>query len=284
MRFGAPKRRPASAAEPGDARETRPALGEIRPNSTNSPSVSSAKKIAFEGAVAVLAKEPAVEEVRAPPNGTVAPETHSFTGRPELDPEPDLWKFSHKEKAVCAMYSVNLQSASFGECACGFPKANHSDDALKQNAKNGGTGMTTRRDEHELRSKFVQREYVKCANYEVDMGAGVQYGTCRCGAPRADHTNMVLQGGKREFKAKRSNQDVIAQMKARAAATEAAATETAAAEAPATKQTAPAAAASYTSAPRPFLDTCGGRNKLLEPLLPLICGRGRRHGHRHRAT
>ena len=49
-------------------------------------------------------------------------------------------------------------------------------------------------------------------------------------APRAEHSNAALQGGKREFKAKRSNQDVITQMKARAAATEAAATEAVATE------------------------------------------------------
>ena len=250
MRFGVPKRRPASAAEPVDACEARPALGEIRPNSPNSPNVSAAKNIAFEAAVAVavfeplpsaneepmvqeaqtLAKDPAVQEALAPPKATVAPKTPTFAGRPELEPEPDLWKFTQKEKASCAMYSVNLQSANFGECRCGLPKASHSDEALKQNAENGGTGMTTRRDEKELRSKFVQREYVECANYEVDMGPGVQYGMCKCGAPRAEHSNAALQGGKREFKAKRSNQDVIAQMKARAAATEAAATEAIATE------------------------------------------------------
>ena len=135
------------------------------------------------------------------------------------------------------MYRVNLLSANFGECQCGLPKASHSDEALKENAENGRTGMTTRRNEEELRSTFVQREYVECANYEVDMRPGVPYGMCKCGAPRAEHSNAALQGGKREFKAKRSNQDVIAQMKARAAATEAAAIEAAATEATTTKTT-----------------------------------------------
>ena len=256
MRF--PKRRPASAAEPVDACEARPALGEVGPNSPNSPNVSSAKKMAFEAAVAVAIfeplpsaheepavqeaqtpiEEPLVQETQARPKATVAPKTPTFAGRPELEPEPDLWKFTQKEKASCAMYSVNLQSANFGECRCGLPKASHSEEALKQNAENGGTGMTTRRDEKELRSKFVQRECVECASYEVDMGPGVQYGMCKCGAPRAEHSNAALQGGKREFKAKRSNQDVIAQMKARAAAAEAAATEAIATEAIATEITA----------------------------------------------
>ena len=257
MRFGRPKRRPAepSAAEPVDACEARPALGDIRPNSPNSPpNVASAKKAAFEAAVAVAVFEPmpsasegpAVQDAQAPtnklavqeapvrPKATVAPKTTTFAGRPELEPGPDLWKFSRTEKAACTMYRVNLLSANFGECQCGLPKASHSDEALKENAENGRTGMTTRRNEEELRSTFVQREYVECANYEVDMRPGVPYGMCKCGAPRAEHSNAALQGGKREFKAKRSNQDVIAQMKARAAATEAAATEAAATEAAAT--------------------------------------------------
>ena len=258
MRFGRPKRRPASAAEPVDACEARPALGDIKPNSPNSPpNVASPKKAAFEAAVAVAVFEPmpsasegpAVQEAQAPtnelavqeapvrPKATVAPKTTTFAGRPELEPGPDLWKFSRTEKAACTMYRVNLLSANFGECQCGLPKASHSDEALKENAENGRTGMTTRRNEEELRSTFVQREYVECANYEVDMRPGVPYGMCKCGAPRAEHSNAALQGGKREFKAKRSNQDVIAQMKARAAATEAAATEAAATAAATTKPT-----------------------------------------------
>ena len=257
MRFGRPKRRPAepSAAEPADACVARPALGDIRPNSPNSPpNVASPKKAAFEAAVAVAvtpsaSQGPAVQEAQAPtnklavqeapvrPKATVAPKTTTFAGRPELEPGPDLWKFSRTEKAACTMYRVNLLSANFGECQCGLPKASHSDEALKENAENGRTGMTTRRNEEELRSTFVQREYVECANYEVDMRPGVPYGMCKCGAPRAEHSNAALQGGKREFKAKRSNQDVIAQMKARAAATEAAATEAAATAAATTKPT-----------------------------------------------
>ena len=262
MRFGRPKRRPAepSAAEPADACVARPVLGDIRPNSPNSPpNVASPKKAAFEAAVAVAvtpsaSEGPAVQEAQAPtnklavqeaavrPKATVAPKTTTFAGRPELEPGPDLWKFSRTEKAACTMYRVNLLSANFGECQCGLPKASHSDEALKENAENGRTGMTTRRNEEELRSTFVQREYVECANYEVDMRPGVPYGMCKCGAPRAEHSNAALQGGKREFKAKRSNQDVIAQMKARAAATEAAATEAAATEAAATEAAATAAA------------------------------------------
>ena len=121
MRFGRPKRRPAepSAAEPADACVARPVLGDIRPNSPNSPpNVASPKKAAFEAAVAVAvtpsaSEGPAVQEAQAPtnkltvqeapvrPKATVAPKTTTFAGRPELEPGPDLWKFSRTEKAAC---------------------------------------------------------------------------------------------------------------------------------------------------------------------------------------
>ena len=122
------------------------------------------------------------------------------------------------------MYRVNLLSPNFGECMCGLPRASHSDEALKESAQQkGGAGRTTRRDENELRRKFVQREVVDCTRYEVDMSPGVQYGVCKCGKPRAEHSDRALQGSKPGLKAKRSEEDVIAQMKARAAAADAAA-------------------------------------------------------------
>ena len=199
-------------------------LRDTMPMSPDSP--SSSPSDTFEG------EEPAGQETQAPPSRTVKSEQHATPSAPasgrssQRESEDDLRvRFTHKEKASCTMYRVNLLSASFGECLCGLPKASHSDEALKQNAQQkGGAGRTTRRDESELRSKFVQREYVECTNYEVDMAPGVQYGMCRCGKPRAEHSNRALQGGKPELKAKRTNEDVIAQMKARAAAAEAAAT------------------------------------------------------------
>ena len=204
--------------ELGDVCEKRN-LGDTMPMSTTSPNSSPSET--FEG------EEPAGQETQARPNRTVKEQHAPASGRSsQRESEDDLRvRFTHKEKASCTMYCVNLLSASFGECLCGLPKAGHSDEALKQNAQQkGGAGRTTRRDENELRSKFVQREYVECTNYEVDMAPGVQYGMCRCGKPRAEHSNRALQGGKPELKAKRTNEDVIAQMKARAAAAEAAAT------------------------------------------------------------
>ena len=83
-----------------DACEARQALGDIRPNSPNSPpNVASPKKAAFEAAVAVAvfaSEGPAVQEAQDPtnklavqeaavrPKATVAPKTTTFAGRPEL--------------------------------------------------------------------------------------------------------------------------------------------------------------------------------------------------------
>ena len=164
-------------------------------------------------------------EVNPDASGEVRPTSESRR-RSQRETEDELRaRLTYKEKASCTMYRVNLLSANFGECLCGLPRASHSDEALKENAQQkGGAGRTTRRDENELRRKFVQREFVECTHYEVDMSPGVQYGVCKCGKPRAEHRDRALQGSKPELKAKRSEGAVIAQMKARAAAAEAAAT------------------------------------------------------------
>ena len=128
--------------------------------------------------------------------------------------------FVRKTSVECTHYRVNLQSANFGECMCGMPKADHSEEALKENSENRATAMTTRRDEVELRKTFVQREKVECAKYEVDMSPGALYGMCICGKPRAEHTEEALQGSKHEAKGRRSEAEVRAQMAARAAAAE----------------------------------------------------------------
>ena len=128
--------------------------------------------------------------------------------------------FKRKTSVQCTHYRVNLQSANFGECMCGMPKADHSEEALKENSENRATAMTTRRDEVELRKTFVQREKVECAKYEVDMSPGALYGMCICGKPRAEHTEEALQGSKHEAKGRRSEAEVRAQMAARAAAAE----------------------------------------------------------------
>ena len=201
------------------------------PVSPDSPNSSPSETISFEGLVLSddigtpapgRAELEIGFEVNPDPSGEV---TAAHNGRPrtrssQRETEDELRaRLTYKEKASCTMYRVNLLSPNFGECMCGLPRASHSNEALKENAQQKeGAGRTTRRD------KFVQRVFVECSRYEVDMSPGVQYGVCKCGKPRAEHSDRALQGSKPELKAKRSEEAVIAQMKARAAAADAAAT------------------------------------------------------------
>lgn len=100
-------------------------------------------------------------------------------------------EMNHKTYADCAVYRVNLASGNFGECMCGRPKAEHSPEALAKNAAAGQTAGTTRRNSGEVRQGFVQKAKVTCARYEPDMTAG-EFGVCRCGAKRAEHTDAAL--------------------------------------------------------------------------------------------
>jgi len=100
-------------------------------------------------------------------------------------------KMSQKKYADCPKYEVNLESANFGECKCGRPKAEHSPEALAKNAKAGAAAGTTRRDSGEMRNKFVQKAKVQCVKYEPDLTAG-EFGVCKCGAKRGDHTDAAL--------------------------------------------------------------------------------------------
>jgi len=96
-----------------------------------------------------------------------------------------------KHYADCAKYRVNLESCNFGECMCGKPKAEHSPEALAKNAIAGQQAGTTNRDAGELRGKMVQRQKVECARYSPNLTSG-EFGTCTCGAKRAEHTDAAL--------------------------------------------------------------------------------------------
>ena len=233
MRWLRSLRRCPPITPPGDVCEAQN-LGDTMPMSPDSPNSSPSETISFEGLVLsddIGTPTPGGAEleigfeVNPDPSGEVTP-TSASRRSSQRETEDELRaRLTYKEKASCTMYRVNLLSANFGECKCGLPRASHSDEALKENAQQkGGAGRTTRRDENELRRKFVQREFVACTRYEVDMSPGVQYGVCKCGKPRAEHSDRALQGSKPELKAKRSEEAVIAQMKTRAAAADAAAT------------------------------------------------------------
>lgn len=102
-----------------------------------------------------------------------------------------LEEMTHKVYANCASYTVNLESANFGECMCGRPKSEHSPEALAKNAAAGQTAGTTRRDSGEMRKNFAQKDKVSCPKYEPNLTGG-EFGVCMCGAKRADHTEQAL--------------------------------------------------------------------------------------------
>ncbi|KAL1499445.1 hypothetical protein AB1Y20_011649 [Prymnesium parvum] len=118
--------------------------------------------------------------------------------------------FAHKEYADCPNYTVNLQSANFGECKCGRPKGEHSPEALAKNAEAGQMSGTTRRDSSEVRSHFVHKEKVDCKKYEPDLTGG-EMGVCKCGAKRGDHSDFALSADTGRHTAKQGALHVVAQ-------------------------------------------------------------------------
>ena len=110
--------------------------------------------------------------------------------------------FVQRDVAACRQFKVNLATGGFGECVCGNPRQLHSEEALA-GAASGPRG-STRVDADEVRARFVQREKVDCAAFELDMlTEGVPFGTCKCGQPKAKHTDAAIRatvkGGRASF-------------------------------------------------------------------------------------
>lgn len=100
-------------------------------------------------------------------------------------------KFVQKEMADCKVYRVNMESANFGECICGQPKAEHTDEALK-------ASEATRKgeSEEEVRARMTSKEKVDCMQYRIDMDPSAPFGQCLCGAPKEKHCAPAFKGVK----------------------------------------------------------------------------------------
>lgn len=109
--------------------------------------------------------------------------------------------FFEKAAAECTRYEVNMKSANFGECVCGWPRAQHSAAALA--AASLKEEKTTCMDAEELRKQFVQKELAACTKYVVNMQAA-NFGECVCGRPKAEHTAAALGGDQAEATRRRS--------------------------------------------------------------------------------
>ena len=96
-----------------------------------------------------------------------------------------------RDMADCAEYQPNLQAA-FGECVCGRPRADHSEEALKA----GGRRTKKSLDEVALREQMTHRQTADCVHYKPNLNAAA-FGECECGRPRAEHSRAALQSGER---------------------------------------------------------------------------------------
>ena len=110
-----------------------------------------------------------------------------------VDAEALRKTFVQRDKAECVQFKVNLATGGFGECQnCGCARAAHSDAALAGAA--GGPRGSTSVNADAVRARFVQREKVDCAAFELDMlTEGVAFGTCKCGQPKAQHTDAAIR-------------------------------------------------------------------------------------------
>ena len=98
-------------------------------------------------------------------------------------------KMMQKEKVACKKYVVNMESANFGECICGAKRDDHTAEALAAGTKGGP--KHGERDSAEVRAGFVQKEFVECKKYVVNMESA-NFGECVCGEPRDHHSPEAL--------------------------------------------------------------------------------------------
>ena len=105
-----------------------------------------------------------------------------------VDSEELRKQFVQKERCACTKYVVNMNSAAFGECMCGAPKADHTPEALAAGDKARANTIV---DSEALRQKFVTAETIECEAYEIDMvTVGVPFGQCVCGHPKSKHSEV----------------------------------------------------------------------------------------------
>ena len=91
-------------------------------------------------------------------------------------------------KHACFNYRVNIKAHNFGDCQCGWPKADHTDAALQcQPIKKEAAFLSPTA----LRERFVQKEMTRCTMYMVNMNAQ-NFGECICGVAKAAHTKEAL--------------------------------------------------------------------------------------------
>ena len=114
----------------------------------------------------------------------------------------------------CMNYRVNMKAEEFGTCMCGWPKKDHTPEALAKKAT-----------EHKSPKKIVSDNVLRdrmmdsplrsgkcaCERYQVNMQA-VEFGQCVCGEPKANHSAAALAAGEATKVAKVDDAEVRARM------------------------------------------------------------------------
>lgn len=95
-------------------------------------------------------------------------------------------------KHPCEEYRVNMEAANFGECMCGWPKADHATSAFVKKKK---TLAPTKVDSADLRNRFVKKAYCPCTAYRVNLESE-NFGECMCGEAKENHSPEALNAEK----------------------------------------------------------------------------------------
>ena len=88
----------------------------------------------------------------------------------------------------CRQYRVNTKASAFGDCLCGWPKADHDADAFADRGSALSARSPSRGDTTWMQP---QRKIVAiCEAYRPNTRAA--FGECVCGRPRAEHSEAAL--------------------------------------------------------------------------------------------
>lgn len=112
-------------------------------------------------------------------------------GGKKQDSEELRKQFAQKDKVSCKRYEPDLSAADFGVCVCGAKRADHTAEALQAGTGTDHTAAAKRADA-DVRAGFVQKQFVQCERYVVNMDPSVPFGQCICGAAKAEHTQDAL--------------------------------------------------------------------------------------------
>eukprot|EP00965_Chrysotila_dentata_P148277 4894959-Pleurochrysis_carterae.AAC.3 len=93
----------------------------------------------------------------------------------------------------CNRYRVNVEAERFGDCLCGWTKAEHNTHAFDLDPH---SAKAKRLNSNELRNKMAKKEYATCDEYLINMNAE-NFGDCLCGKPKSEHKASALQGEQR---------------------------------------------------------------------------------------